>query len=481
MENNFQPYTSQNNTETPARSFLWLKIIIIAFASIILLGLILFALSFLPQSKKIINSLYPTAKNTIALAERKLSGNYNYNENIQSQYSDKIILSDVSTDAGTVKNYKINTVLPTTITNSTVGDLTNVRSDVIFFEGQMFVQDPYDNSYYSVGSDTEQYKFVQQITLPPENLLRWVKNYEKDLSIKSTQSNGHKIFEISVNKIPDFIVKNYNLSSDFGKTILNIDDDYLVISFSILPSENSIIKITGSISNFNDENFIKIRKPENINEFGSFVQRESVYIRTEPNGLYDKLWNQWETKYFNCKQCVNKFWKGKNGLTYFQDFIFGVNPLNEDNDYEKLNKNQNPFTSTQLPAQYIAAKDLLIKDLIGVLGRGNIKIGNAFVRDSVVILNGDIPLGAKFLQFKEKFVGNKDNSIYFTVFIDDKLIYLRTLTPGEKMMPDNTELANAPVSDFAGKKGNITFILNSFGPPGGTFNVDINSLKFIYE
>jgi hypothetical protein len=103
------------------------------------------------------------------------------------------------------------------------------------------------------------------------------------------------------------------------------------------------------------------------------------------------------------------------------------------------------------------------------------------VRDSVVILNGDILLGAKFLQFKEKFVGNKDNSIYFTVFIDDKLIYLRTLTPGEKMMPDNTVLANAPVSDFAGKKGNITFILNSFGPPGGTFNVDINSLKFIYE
>ncbi|MEK7540973.1 MAG: hypothetical protein AAB529_01915 [Patescibacteria group bacterium] len=418
------------------------------------------------------------------LAKNALKSISNYQANITFETQDRNFESEMiaQKSQSVFVKQKISTALPTAIINSTAPDQENTKQNIILLDGKIYIQDNYDGSYYVSSDNSLEQQFIKKISyFTPENILRLF-----------SDSN-----ELSIDTIPESLQKELNLTFDgnaIGKLSMNIDSKtHRISNFFLETNSKELKRVSTSFLNYNNQNIAGIDTPASVNELGSYLQRESIYIRTEKDGLYDSLWNVWEKKYFGCDHCVNKYWdEDGDGLQNIEEFIFGSNPLmkdsdlNETNDKDQLIKdNKNPVTGTSVPDVYAKSINTLnafLNSPSQPLGTSGQTTGSTRGRDAVLMRGKDyfyVPSSAKYLNFEYKF-SVKNNRNYVTLFFDNKLIYLMTLSPNENSLSE-TILAHVPISDFAGKSGQLMFILNSFGPPGGNFYVNLSTIRFGYS
>jgi hypothetical protein len=430
-----------------------------------------------------INSIYPTKNFTLKIYNKKLKQINNFHENIVLEYVDKSVTVDgiISPQKG-----KLEIDIPKFFENSiAIGHKT--KRNIFIINENLYVKDPYDNNYSIIKDGPENQTIIDQIrTISPQNLYTWIQEEKNNITIERINQGKQKIIRILANKIPEKIIdklKNYN-----GKFAVDISEsDYLPISFFVEPEDklSDIRKIKVSFDNYNNNNFIDFPNIDSsdINAFGDFLSRESVYLRTDPEGSYDHLWPLWEQKYFGCQQCVNRIWDGDgDGLTNIEEFLFGSDPFKKDtnsnniDDYKELSDGKNPVNSMPLDAPYISAFNSIVKNDELLL---NHKKGNLKIRSAIVQYGISVPKWAKSLTFSYGFE-DEELSSYVTIFFDDKLLYKITAIPGDKI--DYKDVNNGyskeaivPISKFSGKKGILTLILNSVGPASPSANFIIKN------
>ncbi len=490
-DNNISQSNFNNPLPAPRKSNIFLIILFVILACLLIIGGVAAFLLLTPQGRAFLNSSYPTKDRTLSLVKSNMGKISNYQEEISMEAGGKTTTVQVLTqnDTSIFPKQKINAILPNTFTNSTITNLSQNAQSVIIANNEMFAQDMYDGSYYKITDSSPEQDFIKKLhALVLQNISKWMSDSVAKLNFDAKTD----MLQFTSTQIPNSLLADLQVPNNVnvnGRFSVNINPKTYQISRFTLELQNvaAFNNISVSFLNYNNPDVASIQKPFSINEFGSFMQRESKYIRTEPNGIYDYLWNNWEKKYFSCDKCVNPIWdEDGDGLNNIQEFIFGSNPLLADsngnglNDSGEIQNKKNPVSSTVLSDEYAKAVKQLAVNQIGPVGLGDTKIGNAFKRDSVTIIKKEylhIPKNAKTLYFHFRLSGNANNSVYFNVFFNNKLIFLSTLVPGQVVDQKSKTLAHVPIEQFAGQSGEITFVLNSFGPPGGGINVDLNTMR----
>jgi len=472
-------------------------------AIIIFLFIIACAVAFFIFSDtglKIVNYFYPTTGLTMKISEKEISRIKNLQEKITLDYGAKT----AEGDGAVVEPSKaeLNVKFPDSFPDSTAVGHSDAERGVIIIDNDMYVEDPYDNTYSAAKDSTADQDILNKMkNISSKNLQEWISGSANDFTLKAAKQNNIKILQLTSNKLPSSLVRDLDNQENNGngKIIINISqNNYLPDSFSVgfNSSGDGIKNILVSFSKFN-EGDVSIEKPA-LNEFGDFIARESIYLRTDPSGSHDYLWPLWEQKYFGCTQCVNKIWdEDGDGLTNVQEFIFGSDPKNKDsngnsiNDYEELIKGQNPITSQPLSAPYILAFKKIITNY-SLRPVKVVKVGAEPVtetekpdsRDGIMQKEITIPKWAKLLTFKYGFA-DEELSSYLTVFFDNRLLFKTTAIAGQKVDDNDikgsaTRVASFPVDQIAGQKGIFAFILNSVGDVSKKtdFLIDYNSLEF---
>ena len=444
-------------------------IIIIIFVFLFTLSVISF-FYFFEAGWMIINSIYPTTNLTLKIYHKELSEVKSLQEKIILDYTDKTVTADGDI---VFPMMDLKVTFPESFADSTAIGHSEVRKNVVIVnQDASYIKDQYDNTYSAIKDSIADQNIVNQIKIiSPQELYGWMQNLSRNMAVEQINQDNLRIIRLSSDKLPTSLVETSNIN-DTGKFVVDIlKDSYLPINFSIefANQTTGIKKITVSFLEYN-KNSIPINIPE-INKFGDFIARESVSLRTDPNGSHDYLWSLWEQEYFKCQQCVNKVWdEDEDGLTNVQEFIFGSNPLSKDsnsnnvNDYQELIDGKNPITSAPLSAPYFLAFKSITE---------NYKLSSSKKeqtppdRDATMQLMISVPKWAKSLTFNYGFE-DEELSSYITVFFDGKLLYKITAIPGEKINYKDanggySKQAIVPMSQFAGQKGALTLILNSVG------------------
>ncbi len=485
-----QPEPAQDSPEPTTQKSILPIVLAMLLVIVLVVGAFSFFLFFTFSGQKFLNSFLPSTERTFSLVEKNMESTDNYHENIT--LVDGVGSTQVSKSVASSSAISLAVKLPTTITNSTVAGIGESPTNVVVINDKIYAQDPYDNSYYQIKTESTEGKLVNTLSLLSAKNITSALVEISNPKIELVDEGGSKHILITSNQVPESLLNMLGISKGTilsPKVSIKIDaKNYAIEAFSF-ETENTgsgIKKANVIITNYGTNKEV-IAKPAAVNEFGSFVQRESKYIRTEPNGVYDYLWNSWEKKYFGCDKCVNPVWdEDSDGLNNIQEFIFGSNPLVADSngngigDQAEVQAGKNPVTGTVLSEAYAKSAKQLAVNQIGAVGLGDTKIGNAFIRDSVSIIKKEyfyVPKNAKTLYFYFRLSSNPDNSAYFNVFFNNKLIFLHTLVPGEVVDLKSKTLAHVPIEQFAGQRGELAFILNSFGSPGGGIDVDLNTMR----
>jgi len=358
---------------------------------------------------------------------------------------------------------------------------------IIAEENDVSVQDRYDGVYHLL-------KDGVTLTTSDLNYFKWhvntIFNLLKNAENKSLKTKGD--LQVITAEITDPLIKSLR-GQETASVELYIDrTSDLPISFLIRSIKHPhIILLTGSFSINPDQTLTKIDKPTNRTIFGDFIARESIYLRTDDLGSHDYLWPRWEKYFFDCEKCINRYGdKDKDGLINLLEFIYGSNPNKKDsdddgvNDYREIaNKSLPHFypKKSVMNAEYAKATRFLIVDYLksAKLGIDNTApVKNATLRDGVVEIDHVyIPNSASKLVITYVFEGNPDNTAYFTIFLDDELIYTALPIAGHKISRSITEKLNpayirkesADIKHLRNKIGKLYIIINSFGRPGGSY------------
>ncbi len=475
-----------------------LKIVLIGLSVVIIIAIIVFIILYFNQ--KLIANFGFGKQSILESAKKTLESKESYQANLIIENEVRKIETSVLSekDSSIFVKQKINTILPSTIISSTVEGYNNSSQEIISIDGDVYIKDNYDGSYYVPLKDGLEYNAIKVISyFTPLNVIKLFSDY-KNVKISIEEKDNNEYFLLSLENLPENFLESLGFipeaSTKFKIQAFLDVKNYEVLDFSIeLSNVKEIKKVSGSFTNYDNNENTQISKPLKLSEFGSYTQRESVYIRTEKNGLYDNLWNLWEKKYFGCDHCVNKYWDEDNdGFLNFEEFIFASNPLMKDSNLNStddkkeliLNK-KHPLTGYSILDEYIKSITSLnsfMNSSIVPLSGSEQKINGVYVRDALLLREKKsfyIPGNAKYLNFEYKKYG-KDNNNYMTVFIDNKLIYLNDFA-GDKNSDGDLILAHIPISEFSGKSSNLMIILNSVGQAGGGFDLNLESVKFGYS
>lgn len=484
-------YSYNENVVPPAKGGRKMKIIVfIVFLAIILCIAAFFI--FFSAGWKIINYVYPTVNLTLKISGGEISKVNNAKEKVIFNYGDKIAEGE---GIIAVPRSIIKVKFPPSFPDSTALGHSDAQRSIIFDTDEMYVEDPYDSTYCAAkdsAADKDILNWLKAIS--PRKLAAWVSNSAKDFKI--TSQGGSKIMQSDI--LPagfagDLGIKDY-ANAKFTAYIST--DSYLPVGFvaEFDDSSGKRNKIDASFSEYNENNGF-VETPL-ANKFGDFIARESVYLRTDPKGSHDYLWPLWEQDHFGCQQCVNKIWdEDEDGLSNVREFVFGSDPLNKDsnsngtNDYDELSKRQNPTSSKPLLDPYNSAFTSIMKYSLHAIEVGSnsaeAQKEKPVVRDAIVQSEIAVPYNAKSVTFKYEYEDEEELS-YMTVFFDNNLLYKTTAIAGQKIDENDTSGANErraifPIDKFAGKKGTISFILNSVGDVSkqADFMMDFKTLQFL--
>ncbi|MSU60715.1 MAG: hypothetical protein EXS52_02240 [Candidatus Staskawiczbacteria bacterium] len=481
----------QINNVVPQRTGHWKLLIAIIVAVILVLGIAVGWIFSIGLQNKILNSYFPTQDRTMSLYKDSLGKTSQYKETITLAYGNT--KTDAEVSAVDLNTYRILASLPSSIVNSRAQSDMGSPKTILVINGEYFIQDNYDGTYYKANNSDPEKQFLDTINLLTlARVSHWLPQSGNSAHVEITTKDNAKIIRLTFGEIPQGLIDDLGIKSDtsvLGK--LSIDFDAKTYEMKSMLADlqgasNNLTQLVASFSDYGKTDSESIAMPA-VNEFGSFVQRESKYIRTQPNGIYDGLWNAWEKKYFNCKQCVNPIWdEDGDGLDSTQEFILTSNPMVKDSngngadDGDEVRAGKNPATGAQLSDVYASAAKQIAVNYVGPIGQGDIRIGDAPIRDSITTIKKEyfyVPKNARMLHFSFNLTGNKENTNYMTVFFNNKLVFLNVLVPGQVVDLKSKSLANVPIDMFAGQSGELTFVLNSFGPPGGTMQVDLNNMR----
>ncbi len=447
---------------------------------LIIIGGIIF---FKPEViQKPLNAYFPKADRTLKISEAEMrkGDGYVFKTALEKGVV-KITASGLRIGGD---DYEASVMMPHEIVSSTVPQSPLLDFKVIKNAGVIYVQDPYDTTFHLSPTGIFQKKQLSFLDLGFSDIVNLLIDKEKGLELIANPEGFTVSFSSDDFPIPYF--------PEFKKAKITLIIDkktYLAKNLNIEWHENNSVVAKLSETFEKPNNPIVIKKPENINQFGDFLARESVYLRTDGDGIYDNTWLDWENKYFDCQRCVNKYWDSDgDGLVNIKEFIFNTDPKKRDsdgdgvNDYKELFGKTNPTNDDKLSLNYSEAADYLLSGGepttdTGVLSSKFIK--KAFVRDSYAgIDNLTIPKDAKSLVLSFILEGNEEGSTYSTFFFDDALIFKASPISGHKVTDpfnkDYVRTESIPIGQFAGKKVRFVHILNSFGKPGGQVMILLN-------
>lgn len=444
-------------------------------ASILLLSILLFvgyaiySLFNSFEGKKFLNKYFTNSERTINLINESSLGVFNYAKEISVNEQDDKSL--IATGVENVTGFsRLNIEVPLEITNSTVVDDNDIYKTLVIKKdnGELYVQDIWDGSF-SVSEKT--YVKVEYL-----NKLTYV-NYKKVLDLLNNYKNDNVAYSESEVKF------NLELSNSELLNLYGISDTAQV-ELSINPNSYYIEKIT--ISNQNnmivDVGFEKFnQQPEkdeseikNINKYGDYLARESVLVRTNKEGVFDYLWQEWEQENFGCTKCINKIGDfDGDGLINRVEFVAGFNPNREEGvefQLKKLGPEANKiFTGSisflshldwsEVPRKEDFDKEKLktrkIRDSIIRIGDKDYSVGEDF---------GNLPL---VISIEDPGEDNEYNS-YVNLFFDDLLMYKLDLKEIEQ---EKTVKINISIENIQGLKGMFYIVMNSVGSPGDIFSI----------
>lgn len=468
------------------------KKIIIYLFFIFLLVIVTSFLLFTDKGEESINYFFPTVERTIEINQKKYSSINSY------ETTTKIDSENIVSSRGFVNlpnNYQILASVPFGISSSTIDYQISLETAVKIIGIKMYVKDNYDNTYHPINSGVIAEQIIKPlIPINPSILIQSILQYKDGIKISKVKLNKDSFFRFE-GEITVMPFDNFDELKGDGpiKFSLNISrKTYLPKSIFL----NWQSKNKGEVKVYTDffsygESPVQIAQPKFINELGDFWVRESVYTRTSASGTFDKLWQLWEQKYFNCKYCVNRYGDEDNDkINNIKEFIFGSNPLLKDSnnngmdDYDEIINNKHPVYANKISSIYENAISYIIKEestLQPLQEKSISQNTDKYTKRSPMTVSPKvtIPQKAEFWVIPYKFVGEKEmgeQKDYLTVYFDKKLIYKTFANPS-----DQFRYMIIPVSNLIGESGSLIFVLNSVGTANQQLLIDIKKIAWMFN
>lgn len=443
---------------------------------VILIAVASFGLFFTNTGLKTLNKFFPSVDKTLKLVKNQNKNFENYNQIIAG----KIDGDDIDANGFVVTNgnSQLSLVLAPkyVFPASTAIKSNGLPRTIRTVNNVIYVEDDYDSTFHELKNGIFPEKLANTLfSLSPQNALDILMTSNQSIELK----DGSAVIILSAKNIPlNTLIKNISsdVMADFNAEVDK--NNYAIESFSVSwKGGDTLNEIKITLEDVEGAGK-KIETPS-INQFGDFIARESVYIRTDTTGAHDYLWHEWEKSYFGCTQCINRVGDiDKDGLKNIVEFIFGTNPTKADsngngkNDLMELREKINPSSGDKISQSYQNSISLFLGP------EPHVSIGGAKVRSSAVVRDRfTIPVIAKKMSFDYLFSGNPDGGDYFTVFLDDKLLF-KALAQRD----DTGRIAEISTADIKGKTGGLLFMINSYGPAEADQKLlfDPASIKFSY-
>ena len=420
--------------------------------------------------KKLLNQVYPTVSISITLLEDLAGNAQSYRGHIEFlTNTGKVSVTGAANQTG---DFDAIATMPFPVASSTLvsfGMAEIFSPRLVSIGGQIQVQDPYDGSFHPQKESAIPagvFNTVKSMTFI--HLVELVSRSRKQMRLAE---EGEDIV-LTVPQVPRSEI--FGSGSGYGDLTFRLSGRELnQVKFDFQETAHAERSATGAFSEFNAAQS-EIPSPRLLNEFGGFIARESVYLRTNYEGEFDSLWFTWEKSHYGCSLCVNRYGDSDgDGLLNMHEFIFGSDPRemntahSEHTDKELLDEGKNPINGELLQTSYREAADAILNKTAP--GTAALFPELAAVRDAALYRKVAVPPGATLLVFDYTFTSDES---YLSVHFDDEL--LATVFPNKRSGLLTKEI---DVRSLAGKTGGLYIVLNSVGRRGSEFFV--TNLRFL--